>query len=119
MDEPHDPAIRPAMREAIATGESPVHIDVVNQRFRQVWSTGQIGARIRSDIDAVAREAGARRDGEWLHATDVEPTAAASIRCRLRSGSGIRSRGRTSDRDPSGSCTTVASATPVSSAVSP
>lgn len=71
--EPHDPAIRPAMREAIeaiVTVESPVHVDVVHQRFRQAWNIGQIGSRIRTNIDAAVRVAGVRREGEWLHATD-------------------------------------------------
>jgi very-short-patch-repair endonuclease len=76
--EPHDPAIRPAMREAIETivkTESPVHVDVVHQRFRQGWNIGQIGSRIRANIDAAARVADVRRDGEWLHAINDSTVA--------------------------------------------
>jgi very-short-patch-repair endonuclease len=81
--EPHDPAVRPAMREAIeaiVTTESPVHVDVVHQRFRQAWNIGQIGSRIRANIDAAARVANVRRDGEWLLATsDATPTVRTPV----------------------------------------
>jgi very-short-patch-repair endonuclease len=73
--EPHDPAIRPAMREAIEAivrTESPVHVDVVHQRFRQGWNIGQIGSRIRANVDAAARMADVRREGNWLHAIGEE-----------------------------------------------
>lgn len=67
--EPHDPGARPAMREAIAlivAHEGPVHIDTVHQRFRQAWDIGQIGSRIRANIESAVRAADVVEDGDFL-----------------------------------------------------
>jgi hypothetical protein len=73
--DPSDPAVIPAMRGAIAlivATEAPVHIDVVHQRFRQAWNIGQIGSRIRANIDAAVRAAvDVSRDGDFLYAGDA------------------------------------------------
>jgi len=70
-----DPAVVPAMRtavEQIVATEGPVHIEVVHQRFRQAWNIGQIGSRIRANIEsAVVRSAQVSRIGDFLHVTGV------------------------------------------------
>lgn len=65
----HDPAIRPAMCDAIViivAEEGPVHIDTVHQRFRQAWDIGQIGSRIRGNIEAAVQAADVVQDGDYL-----------------------------------------------------
>ena len=45
---------------------APVHIAVLQQRLRDAWDIGRIGARIRDNIDAAIRISGVLRDGEFL-----------------------------------------------------
>ena len=62
------------IRDVVMT-EAPVHIAVLQQRLRDAWDIGRIGARIRDNIDAAIRVAGVLRDGEFLTLTSA-PLAA-------------------------------------------
>lgn len=53
------------IRDVVMT-EAPVHIAVLQQRLRDAWGIGRIGARIGDNIDAAIRIAGVLRDGEFL-----------------------------------------------------
>ena len=54
---------------AVVMTEAPVHVAVLQQRLRDAWDIGRIGARIRDNIDAAIRVAGVLRDGEFLTLT--------------------------------------------------
>jgi Protein of unknown function (DUF3320) len=56
--------------QAVVAIEGPVHIDVVQQRFRAAWHIGQFGSHIRARLDSAIRMSGVVRDGEFLHAFD-------------------------------------------------
>jgi hypothetical protein len=56
---------------AVVTAEAPVHISVLDQRLRDAWDIGRIGARIRDNIDAAIRVAGVLRDGEFITVTSA------------------------------------------------
>ena len=58
------------IRDVVMT-EAPVHIAVLQQRLRDAWDIGRIGARIRDNIDAAIRVAGVLRDGEFLTLTSA------------------------------------------------
>ena len=58
---------------AVVMTEAPVHIAVLQQRLRDAWDIGRIGARIRDNIDAAIRIAGVLRDGEFLTLTSAPP----------------------------------------------
>ncbi len=46
--------------------EGPVHVEVLDQRLRDAWGIGRIGAKIRANIDSAIRHAGAKREGQFL-----------------------------------------------------
>jgi hypothetical protein len=56
---------------AVVMTEAPVHAAVLQQRLRDAWDIGRIGARIRDNIDAAIRVAGVVRDGEFLTLTSA------------------------------------------------
>jgi hypothetical protein len=58
------------IRDVVMT-EAPVHIAILQQRLRNAWDIGRIGARIRDNIDAAIRVAGVLRDGEFLTLTSA------------------------------------------------
>ena len=58
------------IRDVVMT-EAPVHTAVLQQRLREAWDIGRIGARIRDNIDAAIRVAGVLRDGEFLTLTSA------------------------------------------------
>ena len=58
---------------AVVMTEAPVHIAVLQQRLRDAWDIGRIGARIRDNIDAAIRIAGVLRDGEFLTLASAPP----------------------------------------------
>jgi len=58
------------IRAVVMTG-APVRIAVLQQRLRDVWDIGRIGACIRDNIDAAIRIAGVLRDGEFLALTSA------------------------------------------------
>jgi hypothetical protein len=60
------------IRAVVAT-EAPVHTAVLQQRLREAWDIGRIGARIRDNIDAAIRVAGVLRDGDFLTLTSKPP----------------------------------------------
>ncbi|WP_214403716.1 DUF3320 domain-containing protein [Pseudonocardia lacus] len=68
--EPHELAVVSAMSTAVSAIvdlEGPVHLEVVYQRFRKAWNIGQIGSRIRENIDIAVQRSGVVRDGNFLH----------------------------------------------------
>jgi Protein of unknown function (DUF3320) len=79
------------MIEGIRTAamtEAPVHVAVLQQRIRDAWDIGHIGARIRDNIDAAIRAAGVLRDGEFLTVAGPMPAAVRtpSEACRREVG---------------------------------
>ena len=58
---------------AVVMTEAPVHAAVLQQRLRDAWDIGRIGARIRDNIDAAIRAAGVLRDGDFLTLTSPPP----------------------------------------------
>jgi Protein of unknown function (DUF3320) len=75
--DPSEPGSHTSMvtgiRDVVMT-EAPVHAAVLQQRLREAWDIGRIGARIRDNIDAAIRIAGVLRDGEFLTLTSASPT---------------------------------------------
>lgn len=46
--------------------EGPIHVEVLDQRLRDAWGIGRIGAKIRANIDSAIRHAGVKREGSFL-----------------------------------------------------
>ena len=73
---PASPAAIPDMvtgiRDVVMT-EAPIHAAVLQQRLREAWDIGRIGARIRDNIDAAIRIADVLRDGEFFTLTSASP----------------------------------------------
>ncbi|MFB9739994.1 DUF3320 domain-containing protein [Pseudonocardia sulfidoxydans] len=63
--------------QKIAAMEGPVHMDIVHQRFRQAWSIGQMGVRIRRRLDEALQRSAVVRDGDFL-----DPPGGAAVRVR-------------------------------------
>jgi len=72
--DPSEPGSHTSMVTGIRTivmTEGPVHIAVLQQRLRNAWDIGHIGARIRDNIDGAIRIASVLRDGEFLTLTST------------------------------------------------
>lgn len=52
--------------EHVVSVEGPIHMDLVDQRLRESWSIGRIGAQIRPRIDEAIRQADVVVDGDFL-----------------------------------------------------
>jgi hypothetical protein len=63
---------------AVVEVESPVHLEVVDQRIRDTWQIGRIGATIRAHVETALRRGGFTRDGDFL--TDIDLTQALPTR---------------------------------------
>ncbi|NLH69350.1 MAG: DUF3320 domain-containing protein [Brooklawnia sp.] len=65
--------------------EGPIHIDILDQRLRDAWDIGRIGARIRANIDFAIKRCRAQRDGDFLampgqHASKVRTPSGRTAR---------------------------------------
>lgn len=52
--------------ETLAAEEGPVHLDQVDERLRDWWVIGRIGAKIRKNIEQAIGSSVVRRDGKFL-----------------------------------------------------
>jgi very-short-patch-repair endonuclease len=74
--DPASPSSVPHLRrtvEEIVTVESPVHMDLVDDRIRDTWGIGRITHRVRPNIDeAIATSSEVQRDGDFLYVGDLD-----------------------------------------------
>jgi hypothetical protein len=53
--------------------EAPIHVTVLHQRLRDAWNIGRVGPRIRENITAAVRRAGAVFSGDFIMTADAGP----------------------------------------------
>jgi hypothetical protein len=63
----------------IVESEGPIHLAVLDQRLRDSWDIGRIGARIRETIDIAIRMANVIREGDFLSIADQVPVVRTRI----------------------------------------
>lgn len=56
--------------EAIASAEGPVHMDLVEERLRDWWDIGRIGAKIRENVNLAVKRSDVHREGPFLRVRD-------------------------------------------------
>lgn len=69
--------------EMLAQVEGPVHITVIHARLRSAWNIGQVGSKIRANIDLAIRLADLRRESDYI---DVPDRPVSAVR---RPGDGV------------------------------
>jgi very-short-patch-repair endonuclease len=74
--------------------EGPVHIGVIHQRVRAAWGIGQVGSRIRSNINAAIKASNLVREGDF-----VRTASEATVLVRTPTDECTRSIAQVSDAE--------------------